>query len=68
VLAHNTRGVSVIREMARHRLIRLPLIGAPRGTRLRSSQALAPTAYATATAWDVRPVPLRPPGVHTSQV
>jgi hypothetical protein len=58
-------GVTVVREMARHRLIRLPLIGAPRGTRL--SQALAPAAYATATAWDVRPEPLGPPGVSTSQ-
>jgi hypothetical protein len=39
-------GWPVAREMARHRLVRLPLIvGAPRGTRL--SQALAPVAYAT---------------------
>jgi hypothetical protein len=56
-------GVAVVREMARHRLVRLPFIGAPRGTRL--SQALTHVAYAT--TWDVRPEPLGPPGVHTSQ-
>jgi hypothetical protein len=38
-------GVAVVREMARHRLVRLPRIGAPRGTRL--SQALAQVAHAT---------------------
>jgi hypothetical protein len=58
-------GVTVVREMARHCLIRVPFIGAPRGTRL--SQALAPVAYATATAWDVHLEPLGPPGVNTSQ-
>jgi hypothetical protein len=58
-------GVTVVRVTARHRLIRLSLIGAPRGTRL--SQALAPASYATATAWDVRLEPLGPPGVNTSQ-
>jgi hypothetical protein len=56
-------GLSVVREMARHRLIRLPLIGAPCGTRL--SQAVAPVTYATQL--DVRPEPLGPPGVSTSQ-
>jgi hypothetical protein len=39
-------GVNTVREMARHRLVRIPLIGAPRGTRL--AQASAPVASAAA--------------------
>jgi hypothetical protein len=56
-------GVTVVRDMARHRLIRLPHIGVPRGTRMTPSVALS--AYAA--SWDVRPVPIGSPGVHTSQ-
>eukprot|EP00962_Isochrysis_galbana_P029709 scaffold9552_cov113-Isochrysis_galbana.AAC.6 len=35
-------GVTAVREMARHRLARIPLIGATRGTRL--AQVFAPLA------------------------
>eukprot|EP00962_Isochrysis_galbana_P045319 scaffold17804_cov126-Isochrysis_galbana.AAC.3 len=52
-----------VREMARHRLARIPLIGATRGTRL--AQVFAPLAYAA--AWDITPTPHAPPGVHASQ-
>jgi hypothetical protein len=55
--------MTVVREMARHRLIRLPHIGAPRGTRM--TQSVARTAYAA--SWDVRPVPHGPLVVHTPQ-
>eukprot|EP00962_Isochrysis_galbana_P009695 scaffold2702_cov116-Isochrysis_galbana.AAC.12 len=40
-------GVTAVREMARHRLARIPLIGATRGTRL--AQVFAPLAYAAAS-------------------
>eukprot|EP00966_Prymnesium_polylepis_P050822 1176819-Prymnesium_polylepis.1 len=56
-------GVTAVREMARHRLARIPLIGATRGTRL--AQVFAPLAYAA--AWDITPTPHAPPGVHASQ-
>jgi hypothetical protein len=57
------KGVTVVREMARHRIIRLPHIGALRGTRM--NQWIARSA--NAASWDVRPVPLGLPGVNTSQ-
>jgi hypothetical protein len=50
-------GVTAVREFARHRLARVPLVGATRGTRL--AQAFAPVAYAA--TWDVSPVSTAPP-------
>eukprot|EP00962_Isochrysis_galbana_P025211 scaffold7740_cov112-Isochrysis_galbana.AAC.10 len=52
-------GVTIVREMARHRLARIPLIAAALGTRL--SQTFAPASRAA--GWDVEAAPVGPPGL-----
>jgi len=52
-------GVTFTREMARHRLARVPLIAAALGTRL--AQAFAPNPRAA--GWDIEAAPVGPPGL-----
>jgi hypothetical protein len=50
--------------MACHRLARVPLVGATRGTRI--ALYFAPVAYAA--VWDVSPVPTAPPASPSRRV